>query len=145
LKTLTLAIISIIAVGSVGTSYALLVHNEAVQINGNLKVIDGNFDGIRKDGLDSGFAIHNEGGASLFTFDDIDDSQVYRMKLTGNGDQFQFLSFTDNNREDIVIDTATGKIGVNQTNPQEALHVGGNLKVDGSITSDGDICIGNCP
>lgn len=38
----------------------------------------------------------------------------------------------------------TGKVGIGTDTPEETLHVEGNLKVNGVITSDGDICIGNC-
>lgn len=40
----------------------------------------------------------------------------------------------------------TGNVGIGTTNPDEKLEVVGNLKISGSIVSDGDICIGSgCP
>jgi hypothetical protein len=40
----------------------------------------------------------------------------------------------------------TGNVGLGTVNPSEKLTVEGNLKVNGSIVSDGDICIGSgCP
>lgn len=35
--------------------------------------------------------------------------------------------------------------GIGTTQPSEALDVVGNIKLSGSVVSDGDICIGNCP
>jgi len=49
--------------------------------------------------------------------------------------------------EVIRIDSA-GKLGIGTSTPAEKLDVNGNIKLSGfgrSITSDGDICIGNCP
>lgn len=146
MKTLALVIIAIVVAGSVGTSYALITHADNVAVNGNLTVNDGNIVSVRTDGSDSGNAMKNNGGSMVFTFSDLDDSQVYRFKLLGTGQEFQFLDFTHGNRLDLVIKTATGNIGIGEPNPQERLDVGGNLHVrDGTITADGDICIGACP
>jgi hypothetical protein len=38
----------------------------------------------------------------------------------------------------------SGKVGVGNPNPTQALDVTGNIKLSGSIVSDGDICIGKC-
>ena len=37
-----------------------------------------------------------------------------------------------------------GNVGIQTTQPDEALQVDGNVKLTGSILSDNDICIGNC-
>jgi len=136
----------IVAISSIGTVYALIVHNDAVNVNGNLKVVNGNTIGVRTDGGDIGNVLKNSGAANVFSFNDLDDDQIYRFKLVGDGSEFQFLDYTHSNRRDLTIKTATGNIGINEPNPQEKLDIGGNLHVrDGIITADGDICIGTCP
>ncbi|MDO8620284.1 MAG: hypothetical protein Q7R64_02970 [bacterium] len=40
--------------------------------------------------------------------------------------------------------TNDGKVGIGTTTPTEALDVAGNIKLTGSLVSDGDICIGVC-
>jgi hypothetical protein len=42
-----------------------------------------------------------------------------------------------------LIVKSTGRVGVGTSLPDELLHVHGNLKVDGDIVSDGEICIGS--
>jgi hypothetical protein len=37
-----------------------------------------------------------------------------------------------------------GNVGIDTANPTERLHVEGNIKLNGNLTSDGDICIGSC-
>ena len=37
-----------------------------------------------------------------------------------------------------------GNVGINTAGPTEKLQVEGNIKLNGNITSDGDICIGTC-
>ena len=112
MKILALVIISIVAAGSIGTSYALITHGEAVQINGDLNLVQGSFNSLRTDGNDLANGMANSGGANVFQFFDVDDNQVYRMKLLGDGSEFVFQDFTHANRKDIVIQTATGNIGV---------------------------------
>jgi len=38
-----------------------------------------------------------------------------------------------------------GKIGFGTSAPSEKVEIVGNVKINGNILSDGDICIGNCP
>ncbi len=38
-----------------------------------------------------------------------------------------------------------GQVGIGTTTPTQALDVNGNIKLSGSVVSDGDICIGTCP
>jgi hypothetical protein len=145
MKTSYIAIISLVLVGTIGTSYALIVHNEAVNIEGNLQVIDGNLIVTKSGGGDSGLSVKNSGGSAVFQFTDVDDTQTYRFKLNKDGSNFQFIDATAG-RTDLAVKLDTGNVGIGEVNPQEKLDVGGNLHVrDGNITSDGDICIGNCP
>lgn len=44
----------------------------------------------------------------------------------------------------LYIQQGTGNVGIGTTSPTEKLQVNGNIKLSGSILSDGDICIGNC-
>jgi hypothetical protein len=43
-----------------------------------------------------------------------------------------------------MVISSSGKVGINTTTPTQALEVNGNIKINGSIMSDGDICIGKC-
>jgi len=38
-----------------------------------------------------------------------------------------------------------GKVGFGTSAPSEKVEIVGNVKINGNILSDGDICIGNCP
>ena len=55
------------------------------------------------------------------------------------------LMFRDsaNNNSVMTLQHATGNVGIGTTSPQERLHVEGNLKVNGDIKSDGQLCIGS--
>jgi hypothetical protein len=136
--------ISIALAGSIGTSYALITHNDNVNINGNLQVIEGNLVVSKTGGGDSGLSVKNSGGSAVFQFNDVDDSQVYRFKLNKLGDSFQFID-ASSARTDMTIKLNNGNIGIGTTNPQERLDINGNLRVQGNITTNGDICIGSCP
>ncbi len=43
-----------------------------------------------------------------------------------------------------IIYYEAGNVGIGTTSPAQKLDVNGNIKLTGSIISDGDICIGNC-
>ena len=146
MKTLFLVLIAIIVVtGSIGTSYALVTHGEAVNIFGQLQVVDSNMVVTRTDGSDTGLSVKNSGAANVFQFFDVDDNQVYRFKLNADGNSFTFLDATAG-QNNLVVQLPSGNIGIGEDNPQERLDVGGDLHVrDGTITADGDICIGACP
>jgi len=38
-----------------------------------------------------------------------------------------------------------GNVGFGTSTPDEKVVIVGNVKINGNILSDGDICIGNCP
>ena len=147
MKILIFVIVAVVAAGSIGTSYALITHNESVDINGTLQVIEGNLVVSKTGGGDSGLSVKNSGGSAVFQFNDVDDSKVYRFKLNKLGNVFQFIDASAA-RTDITIDLASGNVGIGQNSADEKLDVNGNIKLTGAsraITSDGDICIGSCP
>ena len=45
----------------------------------------------------------------------------------------------------MVFEPNTGNVGIGTQDPQARLHVVGDLKLDGRLVSNGDICIGSCP
>ena len=45
----------------------------------------------------------------------------------------------------MVFEPNTGNVGIGTADPQARLHVAGDLKLDGRLVSNGDICIGACP
>ena len=144
MRAVILLVVAIVAAGSIGTSYALVTYNEDVEINGGLDINQGNLVVEKTGGGDSGLSIKNSGGSAVFQFNDVDDSQVYRFKLNKFGDSFQFID-ASSARTDMTIKLSNGNIGMGVNNPQEKLHVNGNLRLDGNLTSNGDICIGSCP
>jgi len=145
MKILYLAIIGAVAIGFVGTSYAIVTHADQVDILGNMNIINANMETVRADGFDTGNGLRNTGGANIFQFWDVDNNQVNRLILTEDGSEFDFFDVT-HARKDIVIKTASGNVGIgNQVDPQEKLDVLGNIKLSGNIVSNGDICIGACP
>ena len=126
-------------------AYATVTHADNTNILGQLTVVDGNLVVQHTDGGDGGFSTRALGAQNVFQFIETSGGQVYRFVLNDDGSEFAMRDFTHGNRGDLVIKTATGNVGVGEANPQERLDVGGNLHVrDGTITSDGDICIGAC-
>ncbi len=45
----------------------------------------------------------------------------------------------------MVFEPNTGNVGIGVQDPQARLHVAGDIKIDGRLISNGDICIGTCP
>ena len=43
-----------------------------------------------------------------------------------------------------IYNNNSGNVGIGTTTPTQALDVKGNIKMTGSLVSDGDICIGTC-
>jgi len=147
MKKRHIAIVALlVVVGSISTAYATVTHADNTNILGQLTVVDGNLIVQHTDGGDGGFSTRALGAQNVFQFIETSGGQVYRFVLSADGSEFALRDFTHANRGDIVIKTATGNVGVGEANPQERLDVGGNLHVrDGTITADGDICIGACP
>ena len=128
----------------IGTSYAIIVHSDSVNIFGNLQIVGGNLVVSKTGGADSGLNVMNDGGNAVFQFFDVDNGQVYKFVLQKDGTLFKFTDAT-HARTDLVIRTSDGNIGIGTTNPQSKLDVNGDLRIQGNILSNGDICIGNCP
>ncbi len=136
----------LVVVGSISTAYATITQADNVNVLGQLTVVDGNLIVQHTDGGDGGFSTRALGAQNVFQFIETSGGQVYRFVLNDDGSEFAMRDFTHGNRADLVVKTATGNVGIGEPNPQERLDVGGNLHVrDGTITADGDICIGACP
>ena len=64
------------------------------------------------------------------------------IKFTPKGGLIQLrLQQVDSQVQLMVSDT--GNVGIGTTSPTEKLQVEGTIKVNGNITSDGEICIGS--
>jgi hypothetical protein len=59
---------------------------------------------------------------------------------TPTGSGLSFLA----NRLEVMRIAYTGNVGIGTLSPTQKLDVSGNIKLSGSIVSDGDICIGKC-
>lgn len=127
-----------------------LVVNGPTQINGvldtfgNFKLNNGDFRYERTDGTQTSVRLLNP-DQTTFQFEDTDDNRIYFMRYSQDGGLFDLGSVTDGGRNDFAINTTTGNVAIGHANPTEQLDVDGNIKLSGNITSDGDICIGNCP
>jgi len=144
---------------TVGTAFAATTFDSSLGetpvtiTGGNLNLVNGEIITTRNDGFDTRLNLFsNAGGQAAIKFRDIDDGQIYHVRLSPGGEQFEFLDGNDFSR-DLVLKTATGNIGMGLGNPQERLDVDGNIRARGDLITDtgvirtttGDICIGNCP
>ncbi len=72
------------------------------------------------------------------------------MKLVGPNDGTSKMIFTFKDTTggagfyDRFVMQSNGNMGIGTTSPSQALDVKGNIKLSGSVVSDGDICIGTC-
>jgi len=151
IPTYVIMLILVIAI-SMGTVLALEVHTSPPVIidQGNLNVLNGQIIMDRSDGIAPAITMKAKGAAMGLKFHDTDPetNQEYLIRLTQDGKNLWFIDQTHGNRIDIAVKTATGNIGIGTNLPDEKLDINGNLKLSGTgrtITSDGDICIGNCP
>ena len=145
----------IMAIGaSVGTAFAATdfagaglpvnVNDGDLNVNGGrLQIFDGAFVYERTDGAQSVLQLRNSGSQTAFLFNDLDDAKIYSLIYTSDGQFFTFFDAT-NSRADMSIDTNTGNIGIGKVGAAERLDVNGNIRLNGNITSVGDICIGTC-
>jgi hypothetical protein len=80
------------------------------------------------------------GGNADIRITNNNDGNYWELNTTNSGN-------FDINREgkgSVLRLKKNGKVGIGTTSPQEKLEVVGNIKVNGNIVSDGDICIGKC-
>ena len=148
----------IMAIGAtIGTAFAatdfnLSDGNIPVNVNddgdlnvngGRLQILEGAFVYERTDGAQSALQIRNSGGQSSFLFNDLDDSKIYQIIYTSDGNFFVLFD-VNRSESDLSITTATGNVGIGKIGAAEKLDVNGNIKLNGNIVSDGDICIGAC-
>ena len=94
MRALTMVILVLIAVGMIGTSYAIIVHSDSVNIFGNLQIVGGNLVVSKTGGADSGLNVMNDGGNAVFQFFDVDNGQVYKFVLQKDGTLFKFTDAT---------------------------------------------------
>ena len=145
---------------TVGTAFAATTFDSGagatpVQIiGGNLLLTNGEIQTVRNDGFSSRLVFKSDaGGSALLRFHDVDDNQVYHIRLTSGGEQLEYIDLTHGFRRDLVLKTNTGNIGMGVSNPQENLDVSGNIRARGDLITDtgvirttsGNICIGTCP
>jgi len=88
------------------------------------------------------------GGASMeLTTEDGGGQQATRLMLRG-GNPTADIEFYRGGRGaeelSLLIEGADGNVGVGTAAPQSKLDVAGDIRLTGSILSDGDICIGEC-
>lgn len=87
----------------------------------------------------------NTGGKKLMISSyDNDGSTVYPVFVQDENNNVDFfLKNRDLGKREAQAYFA-GQVGIGLENPTEKLDIKGNIKLSGSIISDGDICIGNC-
>ncbi|MCP4610041.1 MAG: hypothetical protein GY845_15140 [Planctomycetes bacterium] len=78
---------------------------------------------------DNNYAVYTLGGQAVFN---------------ENGGDNNFRVEGDTDADLFFVEAATDSIGIGTTAPSEKLEVNGNLKLNGSIVSDGALCLGNC-
>ncbi len=88
------------------------------------------------------------GGATMeLTTMDVAGAQATRLLFRGGGDNadIEFYRGARGSEEvTVFIEGTNGNMGIGTAAPGERLEVDGNVKLSGSIVSDGDICIGKC-
>ena len=100
---------------------------------------------VRRDNTGtSSITVQNTGSSGVIKLQDLDNPQIYQIRLTGDGSRLDIVDVT-NNRVGFAMKSDTGNVGIGTTAPTEKLDVNGNLRVRGNIVSTSDICIGNCP
>jgi len=119
---------------SVGSAMAILIHNEEVKVTGNF---------IVQNPAGSSITVQNSGFFNSIKLNDIDDNQIFQIRLIGTGARMDIVDIT-NNRINISILASNGNVGIGTATPTEQLDVNGNIKLNGNILSNGDICIGAC-
>ena len=151
-----LILLIIFASISVGTTYAVLDTFDNVKVTNNL-IVD-NKVGIGTDSpsakLDVDGIVRVGGGRMQIGGFDGANNFVFRGGISGPTASFMiFTQNPDGSANSIRIQPSaqlglfienTGDVGVGKVNPTEALDVDGNIKLNGDIISNGDICIGTC-
>ena len=136
-------IILLIAISMIVTSISIGTAMALIQQNDNVKV-DGNFEVQRLLGPSAITVQNNNDFSNSIKIWDIDDSQIYLVRLIGTGDRLEIIDIT-NGRVGFSMLSSNGNVGIGTTTPTEALHVAGNIRLTGNVVSTGDICIGTCP
>jgi len=80
----------------------------------------------------------NAAQANIY-FGDTDNERTASIRYDHSDNTMRFHT-PDGERVRIL---NSGNVGIGTTSPSERLHVQGNIKLSGNITSDGDICIGS--
>ena len=100
-------------------------------IGGNLNIIDGNMIFTRTDSIQTNLNLRNTLAQTAIVFEDADSGSKYTLRLTPDGQRYQFLDFTGGvARVDLTIQRSTGNIGIGTLTPTEALDVNGNVRAD---------------
>ena len=128
MQKLAIALLAVLAVGGITLGNAM-----AIQFNESITAdADGPTSVIIKADSGQPNILFSDVGSSIYQFGILDGQGVFTI-----GDVNAGLAR-------LGIDS-TGNIGIGTVNPDEKLHVIGNIKLTGDIVSDNDICIGTCP
>lgn len=114
----------------------------ALQLTDPTTKVTGNFEVQNPAG--SSITVQNSGAFNSIKLRDIDDNQIYQIRLIATGARMDIVDIT-NSRVNISILSSNGNVGIGTTTPAEALDINGNIRLNGNIVSNSDICIGTCP
>jgi hypothetical protein len=62
----------------------------------------------------------------------------FRLNLNGTGARYSFYDRSSSGQVEIFTIKGNGTVGINNTNPDEALHVNGNIKVNADVVHSSD-------
>lgn len=107
---------------------------------------------VEKPSGSSAIVVKNDDSSAVFKLENNKTgSQIYQFRLRADASHFDIIDIT-NNRNGFTMSTSNGNVGIGVgSNPTEQLHVDGNIRLTGNLTSTStinikpgsDICIGS--